>query len=257
MACTADLDKADWATVNPATGPVAVAGARPGDTLTIEIIDIRVAEKGVMVAIPGWGAFGSRIKEPLTKVIPVVGEEAVFNEKIRLPLKPMIGIIGVAPEEGAVPCGTPGPHGGNMDTRLITNGSRLFLPVFVEGALLSVGDLHAVMGDGEVIVCGLEISGEVELKVKLVKGRNFPTPVLETQDAWYTVASASNLDEAAQRALDCLADFLTERMSLPFNEIGMLLSAVGNLEVSQIVDPLKTARMGIGKRFLAGYDVKF
>lgn len=165
-----------WSTINPATGPVAIKGAEPGDTLVVDIVSIKVPDKGVMITVPQMGGFGHRLTATETKIIPIEGGEAVFNERVRVPLAPMIGVIGTAPASEEIPCGTPGPHGGNMDTRLITTGSRLYLPVFVSGALLAMGDLHAVMGDGEVSICGVEIPGEIVVKVALIKGSQMACP---------------------------------------------------------------------------------
>lgn len=243
-----------WATINPATGPLAVRGTEPGDVLVVDVLRIEVASQGVMVAVPGLGALGHLISESETKVVPIRDGKAIFNEVVALPIRPMIGVIGTAPEKEAVPCGTPGPHGGNMDTRLITEGTRLYLPVFVPGANLCLGDLHAVMGDGEVVVCGVEIPGRVTVRVDVRKGRQLPSPMLETADAWYTIASAQDLDEAAQMALEHMLAFVRERTGLPLNHAGMLLSIAGHLEISQVVDPLKTVRMRLPKSI--GYELQ-
>lgn len=246
-----------WATINPATGPLAVQGARPGDTLVVEILDIETADQGVMVAVPDMGVFGKKLTHSETKVLPIRGGKAVFDDKLSLPLAPMIGVIGTAPpaETGAVPCGTPGPHGGNMDTRLIGKGARVYLPVFVEGALLSLGDLHAVMGDGEVVICGVEIAGQVTVRVDVAK-TPFAGPVVETQEHWHFIASAETLDEAAEAAAHAALDVLAKALPIPVNHVGMLLSVVGNLAISQIVDPLRTARISVPKSVLTAYGAK-
>ncbi|HHY94105.1 MAG TPA: acetamidase/formamidase family protein [Firmicutes bacterium] len=246
-----------WATINPATGPLAVKGARPGDVLAVDVVDIEVAEQGVMVAVPGLGALGHLIQDSETKIVPIRQGQAVFDDKVRLPVVPMIGVIGTAPEKEAVPCGTPGPHGGNMDTRHMGKGARLYLPVFVPGANLCLGDLHAVMGDGEVVVCGVEIPGRVTVRVDLFNGRQLSSPMLETADAIYTIASAADLDEAAQMALENMLDFVRSRTGLSLNDAGMLLSIAAHLEISQVVDPLKTARMRLPKTVAAAYGIRF
>ncbi|MEW6546802.1 MAG: acetamidase/formamidase family protein [Bacillota bacterium] len=244
----------NWATINPATGPLAVKGAEPGDVLVVDVLRIEIASQGVMVAVPGLGALGHLISEPETKVIPIREGKALFNETVAFPVKPMIGVIGTAPEK-EVPCGTPGPHGGNMDTRLITEGARLYLPVFVPGANLCLGDLHAVMGDGEVVVCGVEIPGRVTVRVDVRKARRLDSPMLETSDAWYTIASAKDLDEAAQMALEHMLAFVRERTGLSLNHAGMLLSIAAHLEISQVVDPLKTVRMRLPKSVGYNFEV--
>lgn len=113
-----------------------------------------------MVTSPGLGVLGEKITEAHTKIIPIKNGFAEFNEKIRLPLTPMIGVLGVAPAEGSVHCAVPGDHGSNMDTKLIKVGSKVYLPVFVSGANLALGDLHACMGDGELSGTGIETAGQ-------------------------------------------------------------------------------------------------
>lgn len=239
-----------------ATGPLYIEGAEPGDTLAVSIDDITVANQGVMAAIPGSGALGHFIKSMETKIVPIKDDYAIFNKDIKIPISPMIGVIGTAPLEEDISCGTPGRHGGNMDTRLIGKGSILYLPVFAEGALLSMGDLHAVMGDGEVSVCGVEIPGEVTVTIKLIKAQKEEWPVLETPTHWYTIASGKDINEASELALDAMLSFLI-RLPLSINDKVSLLSIAGSLEICQVVDPLKTVRMGISKESLVSYKVEF
>jgi amidase len=137
--------------VNPATGPVYLRH-KPGDILKVDLLDIQVGDQSSMVTIPGEGALGDVITEMETAILRREGNELVFKDKIRIPTRPMIGVIGVAPESGAVPNGTPGPHGGNMDCTLIAQGNSVYFTVGVDGALFWRWRLHAAMGDGEIVV---------------------------------------------------------------------------------------------------------
>jgi amidase len=166
----------------------------------------------------------------------------------------MIGVIGTAPAIEEIPTGTPGQHGGNMDCKRIVEGATLYLPVHVPGALLSMGDLHAVMGDGEVIICGLEIAGEVTIRVSVIKDKILPLPLLREGEHLMTIASAETLDLAAKQATIQMHRFLTNELGLEFNEAGMLLSLVGDLRICQVVDPLMTARMELPLSILVNYD---
>jgi amidase len=242
-----------WDQVNPATGPVFITSAEPGDILVASILEITPAEQGVMVAVPGLGALGDQLVEAQTRIVPLQGELAVFSEQIQIPLNPMIGVIGTAPKEGSVLNGTPGPHGGNMDCTLITEGSRVYLPVEVPGALFGVGDLHAVMGDGEVVVCGVEVAGRVRVRLDLLKGVRLPLPLVENEELVATIHSHEDLDMAAQGAIDNMARFLTQQLDIPLQEAGMLMSVLGQLRVCQVVDPLKTCRMEFPKWALERY----
>src|SRR5699024_7193599 len=152
-----ELSSIDFSKVNPATGPVYVEGAEPGDLLVVDILDVQVKDQGVGVNGPGMGPLQDIVTNEV-KLLDVKEGKVTFND-IEFPMNVMIGVIGVAPKEGSVACGQPGDHGGNLDNKLITTGARLYFPVNVEGALFQCGDLHAAMGDGEISGAGLEIPG--------------------------------------------------------------------------------------------------
>lgn len=235
----------DWSRINPATGPVFVEGAEPGDTLKVEILRIDLSEQAAMVEAPGEGITGLSAGEENTKILPVADGRVVFSSILSLPVNPMIGVIGTAPADEAVATGTPSFHGGNMDCKRIGAGATLYLPVNVEGALLAMGDLHAVMGDGEVCVCGAEIAGEVTVQVTVIKGQPLPLPFLVTQEHAMAIYSAEGLDAAAEGATLRMRSFLIDQVKLAPHEAGMLLSLTGDLRICQAVDPNKTCRMEI------------
>jgi amidase len=253
------FESTDWETINPATGPLNIEGAEPGDTLKVEIKRIELKNQGVMITSPEMGFLEKFITDSETKIIPIEDNKAVFNDQIKINLNPMIGVIGTSPgkDEKAVPCGTPASHGGNMDTKVIKEGSTLYLPVKVPGAMLAMGDLHAAMGDGEVVVTGIEIAGEVTVKVDLIKDKDLSDPIVETEAAFYTISSGTDLDAAAKKASNNMFRFLKERLPLSNNEIAMLMSIICDLQVSQVVDPEKTARMRVDKEVLKDYDLKY
>lgn len=232
----------DWNRINPATGPVYVKGAEPGDTLAVTIERIEVADRGVMVTGPNLGVIGDELGENVIRMIPVRDGKAIFSDKLEIPINPMIGVIGTAPAGDPVACGTPDAHGGNMDSKVIREGTTLYLPVQVPGALLALGDLHAAMGDGEVAVCGVEIAGEVTVTVRVIKGKNWKLPMAKTSEALYTIASEKLLDDAATTATRNMVHFLETECGLSKHDAIALLSIGGNLQISQVVDPLKTAR---------------
>ena len=237
------LGTLDWSRINPATGPVYVEGAQAGDTLKVEILNIALARQAAMIEAPGEGITGMAAQEESTKILPIEGGFAHFSDTLKLPLSPMIGVIGTAPADEDIATGTPAAHGGNMDCKRIGAGATLYLPVHADGALLAMGDLHAVMGDGEVCVCGAEIAGEVTVRVSVVKGQPLPLPFLVDDAQAMTIHSAPSLDAAAQGATLSMRRFLTEQVKLPPHEAGMLLSLTGDLRICQAVDPNKTCRM--------------
>ena len=251
---TADLvDSLDWSHVNPVSGPLYITGAKPGDVLRIDLLEIQIGHQSSMVTIPGEGALGDVISQMETAILKLDEGHVVFKDKIRVPIKPMIGVIGVAPDTGEVPTGTPGSHGGNMDCTLIASGNRVYFTVGVEGALFGLGDLHAAMGDGEIVVCGAETPGAVRFIANVIDLPGLPTPFVETNDLVATIFSAPTIDEAASGATHNMAQFLTDFAGIPINDAGMLMSLAGQLKFCQVVDPLKTVRFEFPKSILAEY----
>ena len=244
ITCAEDrLGGLDWSRINPATGPLYVDGAEVGDTLKVEILRIDLAPHATTVEMPDSGVTGLEAKEENVKILPVTDGKVIFNDAITLEECAMIGVIGTAPAEGAIATGTPDLHGGNMDCKRIGAGTTLYLPVNVPGALLAMGDLHAVMGDGEVCVCGAEIAGEVTVRVSVVKSQPLPLPFLVTKEHGMAIYSAEGLDAAAQGATLRMRSFLIEQAKMLPHEAGMLLSLAGDLRICQAVDPNKTCRM--------------
>lgn len=248
------VDKLDWNHVNPATGPVYIEGVKPGDVLRVELLEIKVAQQSSMVTIPGEGALGDKITQMETAILKMDGDYVVFKDKIRIPKQPMIGVIGVAPANEKIPNGTPGAHGGNLDCTLMRQGSIAYFTVGVEGALFGAGDFHAVMGDGEIVVCGAETPGELRFRANVVPHlKGLPTPFVETDKLVTTIYSAPTIDEAADGAIHRMAQFLTDFAKIPLNDAGMLMSIVGELKFCQVVDPQKTVRFEFPKWVLREY----
>jgi amidase len=258
---TADdkLDAVDWNRVNPATGPIYIEGAEPGDVLEIKIESIEVAEQAVMMVDSSFGVLRDRFDGMYFKIFPIKDGKMIFDDKLSIPIRPMIGVIGVAPKEGVTwNTGTPHSHGGNMDTNLIVAGTTLYLPVSEKGALLATGDIHAIMGDGEICGTGAETAATVTLVVNVRKDLKINNPVLDIGDNLMVIASAQTLDEASYIATSDMADILADRLPLDMQNINYLMSAIGSLETSQIVDPLMTARFAMPKKPIEeAYGFKF
>ena len=231
---------------NPATGPVFVEGVKRGDVLAVEIRDIRTRDYAVMSLAPGAGAMGEFIEKAETTILPIRDRRVALREGVEVPVRPMIGVIGVAPAGDEVPNSTPGEHGGNMDCKEIVAGATVYLPVAVDGALLAMGDLHALMGDGEVAICGAEVSGEVTACARPLRGP-LPTPAVETKEMVFFLGSEPTLDECERSVLEKAHRWLTRCLGLGANEAVRLMSLIGDLQVCQVVDPLKTMRFGFRK----------
>ncbi len=247
----ASLHKLDWAKVNGATGPIFIEGAKPGDTLVVEILDIKVEKKGVMVVVPKSGVLKRKKFRPSTKIVNVNDGYIDFDKDIRVKANPMIGTIGVAPELDAVPSGSLGKHGGNMDVKELTAGTKLYLPVSVDGALFAAGDLHAAQADGELCVSSVEVAGEILLRFNLLKGRKPDWPVLETHDRFAILACGDTLDQAATFAADSAVKAFMREHKWPFEKAYMFASLVADLEINQAVDPKKGVRAVVSKEFVS------
>jgi amidase len=242
-------ERVDFSKVNPASGPVFVNGTSPGDTLKVFIKKIELDKQGVTVAIKDLGVLGHKVKDSQVEIIPIESDAIMFAGQ-KLPRRPMIGVIGVAPAEGEVPNSTPGDHGGNMDTLDVSPGAYVYLPVFVNGAYFAIGDIHATMGNGEICGTGVECRAEVELTLDICTEYHWQIPVIETGDSFYFVGSADTLDNAVKKAADEAVMFLEKINRIPWNTAYMLASLSGDVIVSQAVNPLKTARIRIPKSCL-------
>lgn len=244
------MESLDWDRINPATGPVFVEGAEPGDLLKVTVNRIEIDEKGTMISGEGFGVLGGILKDIYTKIIPIKDGKAVFSTDIQIPIQPMIGVIGVAPKDGSINTGTPGKHGGNMDNTMVAEGAVLYFNVEVQGALFALGDVHAVMGDGEIGVSGLEIPAKINVTLDVIKGKSVEGPMLENSEFWSAIESAENLEDAVQGVTEKMFRFLSGRLDLMDGEITMLMSLTGQLQFCQVVDPLKTVRFTMPKKYL-------
>jgi amidase len=240
-------NKIDLEHVNAATGPVYINGVKRGDTLVAEILDIQPWDWGVALIIPGFGFLQDTIPGPYTKVFHLENDGTFkYGESIRIGLRPMIGTIGVAPLEPITTLSS-GVHGGNLDTTDIRIGSKVFLPVFVDGALFGVGDVHACMGDGEVCGTGIECGAEVTIRLDLIPDYQVPRPRIETEDEIMCVASAEGLDNAIRLALQDMVEWLQMDKRLTAEEAYVLASIAGDVRIGQLVDPAVTVRVAVKK----------
>jgi amidase len=256
ITCNTDnLDKIDFDKVNPATGPLYIENAKPNQTLKVSIKSISLQGNAVAMSGPGVGVLGDNLDSMTYNIINVQNDKAIFKG-IELPLNKMIGVIGVSPSNHSVNCGTPDSHGGNMDCKIISEGSNVYLPIFVEGALLSIGDIHVVMGDGEIGVSGAEIGALVDVNVEVIDDLTLKNPIIETNEAYYTIASAKTLDEAYKIAVENMFDILLPKCNLSKNDLIMLMSLTCDIEICQVVDPLKTIRFKVKKDILNKLNIK-
>jgi acetamidase/formamidase len=238
----------DWDRVYPLAGPIRVAGAEPGDTLAIEILDIHTEGWGYAAVIPGFGLLAEDFPDPYLRVFDLsLGDVTYMRDDIAIPIEPFLGTMGVCPE-GAVNQAVmpPGVFGGNIDTRQLTRGTTLYLPVQVEGALFSCGDAHAAQGDGEVCVTGIEAPMYSALRFTLEKERRIPapqyltagplTPRVDHAGFYGTTGVGPDLYKASQDAVRAMIDHLAQSRGLSPEDAYVLASLCVDLKISEIVD---------------------
>lgn len=244
------LSEIDWEAINPATGPIYVEGAVAGGTLKVHIDNIELDAQTSSCTGKDEGVCGDRFSDWATHFCKVEDDKVVWDERLSIPLAPMIGVIGVAPEGEPVNCGTPGKHGGNMDNTAIAAGATLYFPVAVDGALFGCGDMHAVMGDGEVSVSGAEVAGYATVTLTALPELSIPNPLIENDTHFGIIVSAESLDKASELAVQQMVDLLASRTNESEADLVMLLSLVADVRVCQMVDPEKTVRFMVPKYVL-------
>jgi acetamidase/formamidase len=239
----------DWGRVYPLAGPIAVAGAEPGDTLAVEVVDLQPGSWGWTAIIPGLGLLADDFPDAYLRVFDLSSRDVTpFRDDIAIPIEPFLGTMGVCPAgASAQPVMPPGTFGGNLDTRQLVRGSTLYLPVQEPRALFSCGDAHGAQGDGEVCVTGIEAPMDrVELRFTLEKGRTIPAPQFRTAAAltprvdgsgfFGTTGVGPDLYRGAQDAVRAMVDHLAAEHELSREDAYVLASLTVDLKISEIVD---------------------
>src|SRR3954452_6347677 len=227
----------DFSRVNSATGPVAVRGAESGDSLVVELLDVRPGPKGFATIIPEFGQLIDDVESPVTFVFDVEGDTARINERISFQARPMVGVVGVATDGEEIANGWAGRHGGNLDDHLHGKGARIFFPVRRPGGMFAVGDMHASMGDGEICFTGVEIAGEVDVRFDLLKGEQSTWPVTELPDRWVPHATADQYDEELSGCAYEAARLFVYQHGFSIEDVFIFLSVACDAGVAQGCKP--------------------
>jgi len=221
----------DETRANAATGPIYIRGLEPGDIAAIEIINVKPVGQGILRSASGW------------RLIDIDDGSAAYSEDLSLPLKPMVGVMGIAPAEGILDGKTPRDCGGNMDTNDVCAGSTLCLTAQVPGGLLVMGDVHAYMGEGESNGMGIEVAADITLRVHKWDENLSSRPFIVREDALISIASEDTLDNAAWKAVEEMRKIVMLALDVDADEARLLVGVLGNVRVSQIVNPRMTARV--------------
>jgi acetamidase/formamidase len=241
----ADLAQLQQGLMDPLTGPIWVNGARPGDALSIEIHDIQLGAWGWSGILPGFGLLADQFPDSYIRGWDTTGDSVEIAPGHSFALKPMLGVIGVAPAApGGFPTTVPTDAGGNIDVKYARAGSRILLPVFVEGALLSLGDAHALQSDGELSGTAIECEADVRITVDLIRGAALTAPVIDTGIAAdgppephrVFLGVGPDLFAAAKAASSRAVDGVAAALDLEPHVAYALLGTIAELRISEIVD---------------------
>lgn len=235
----------DFTRMDPLTGPIFVEGARPGDALAVEILDIELGSWGWSGVMPKFGLLADHFPGPLLRTWDLEVGHLDLGQGFRFDFQPMIGVIGVAPPDpGTHSAVVPTRAGGNIDVKHTRVGSRVLLPVFAEGALLSLGDAHALQGDGELSGTAIECEADVVIKVEVLAGVGLETPMIDTRDPAQDAAErrrtflgvGPDLFEAARQASLLATRGVAKALRMDEEEAYALLGTIADLHIHEIVD---------------------
>jgi len=255
---------------NPMTGPFYIEGAEPGDTLVVKLEKLRpnrphgwarkmvapnVVDPEFTPELPwpkaGDNGLATWEVDHAAGTVTLIDPVDTALGRLTLPLEPMVGCFGVAPDQGqAINTGTSGPYGGNMDYRGFAEGVTVYFPVFVRGALFHIGDGHAVQGDGEIVGTGVEISFDVQFTVDVIKGKRIGWPRGENADYIFTAGNARPLDQCVQHATTEMIRWLQSDYGLTGEAAHILLGQAVQYDLGNIFDPAYTMICKMPKRLL-------
>lgn len=245
--------------VNGATGPIEVRGSKAGDMLKVEIVNMELDKLGFTALWPGIGMFPDWVRRKefgiQTRVVEVKDGMVFWNDHLKLLIKPMIGVLGVAPVHGAVLTVDNGPHGGNLDVQEITTGNTVMFRVNKDGTHLFMGDCHAIQGDGECNGMGaIEIAATLTVKVSLDKAPpRLNHPRIETPTHIGTLGCARPLEDAMRIAFEEMVYWMEDEWKIPAAEGYMLLGQIAEARCTQVVNPKYTYICKVDKSLLARY----
>ena len=251
-----DLINIDFGPIHPLTGPVYVEEAEVGDILAVDLIDIELHDYGWQAIVGGFGFLTDRFPEPKLNIhkIDTINKTTMFNDKIKIPLKPFAGVMGVAPNtEEMLSTIPPRENGGNMDDPSIVEGTTVYFPVLVKGGLFSIGDTHAVQGFGEVCGTALESPMTITYRLRVIKDKPaIQEPQYETDDYYAVTGFGDTIDKAAKKAVNFMIDYLVANYDISDEDAYMLCSLVGDLKIAEVVDvPNMLVTMHFPKSILA------
>ncbi|HIN05459.1 MAG TPA: hypothetical protein EYM65_04370 [Dehalococcoidia bacterium] len=234
----------------PATGPIAVSEAEPGDALKVEFLSITPKEVAAHMVMPGRGFLAEEFPEGYPTLIQLDAGDAVLPSGIRIPLMPSMGLVATTPTYRQETATDSGPYGGDIDMKELVAGSTMYLPVFVPGGMLVLGDCHAVVGDGAVAGTGAECSADTLIRVTLEKGMNLQGPRALTPDYFVVLSYGDDLGPAMKQAVRSMVDFLVKEKGMAPYDAYTLCSLAGDVRVSRTFRPISPVKMMLSRNAL-------
>ena len=234
-----DFEKVDMDKVHTLTGPIYVEEAEVGDVLAVELLDLEPGDWGWTGMGPEFGFLAGETEAKGFKTYKLDKENNLvhFSENISIPMKPFPGVMGVAPNtEEMLTTFPPRANGGNMDDPNLVKGVTVYFPVFVKGALFSIGDTHAVQGLGEVVGTAVECDMRIRFRLSVIKDKKITEPEYESKDYYATTGFGTTIDEAAKKATRYMVEHISSTYDISWEEAYMLCSLIGDLKIAEVVD---------------------
>jgi len=234
----------------PGIGPIFVNGAEPGDALRVDFISMTPKEGAAHMVMPGRGFLEDEFPKAFPTVMQIVNGHLLMPNGIRLPMMPSMGLVATTPTYLQCTASDSGPYGGDIDMKELVDGSSLYLPVFVTGGLLVLGDCHAVVGDGAVAGTGAECSSDTHIRVTVEKGMNIRSPRAVTPDYFVVLSHGDDLGPAMKQAVRDMVDFLVTEKGMEPYEAYTLCSLAGDIRVSRTFRPISPVKMMLSRAVL-------
>lgn len=233
-------------TLKTMAGPVYIEGVKPGDTIKIEVLDASFPlDYGWIGATPGRGPLGDKIPDFRKTKVTITDGGVLFGDNITLPLRPMIGRIGVAPKDGPRGSNERGEFGGGMGNCQITKGATVYLPVFQDGGLLTIGDGHAAMGDGEATASAVECAFDATFRVTIEEKLSLNRPVVTNEAEIMTTGEGDTMEVATKMAVNAMADLMVDKLGIDYTSAAMLIASAADVRTGLAGNPPYTIRVAM------------
>jgi len=231
----------------PATGPIYVNGAEPGDALRVDFISITAKEGAAHMVLPDRGFLEEEYTDAYPTIMSLEDGNLVMPTGVRLPINPSMGVVATTPTYPQQTASDSGPYGGDIDMKELVAGSTIYLPVFVPGGMLALGDCHAIVGDGAVAGTGAECSSDAHIRVTVEKGMGITSPRALTPDHFIVLSHGEELGPAMKQAVRDMVDFLVEAKGMSAYDAYTLLSLAGDIRVSRTFRPISPVKMMLSR----------